>query len=128
MVEPAAGDGQHVVAEIDAEAALDFGTEQFQNAAGPCLKIEQGTERPVEQQPADFRLDRIIGGMKLTDAIPLGGVATEIVLRRLDPCGPHPGKPVPVARHDRIGGIERAHQTLHHRGRRPMFGAAEKRP
>src|ERR1700730_3489760 len=128
MVEPAAGESQHLVAEIDAETALDLGTEQFENATRPGAEIKQGTERAGKQQGADFRLDRVIGGVKLPNAVPLGCVAAEIVLRRLDSSRPHAGEPLAVARNDRVGGVERADQTLHHGGRRTMFSAAEKRP
>src|SRR5262249_52933805 len=68
VVEPAAGDGQHLAAEIDPETTLDLGAEQFKNAAGPGAEIEQGTKRAVQQQRTDFRLDGIVAGVKPADA------------------------------------------------------------
>src|SRR3984893_4943947 len=124
MVETTAGESQHLVSEIDAETALDLGTEQFENATRPGAEIKQRTERAGKQQGADFRLDRVIGGVKLANAVPLGCVAAEIVLRRLDPRGPHAGEPLAVARNARVGGGERADQKLHHGGRRTTITAA----
>src|ERR1700730_4351775 len=106
MGEPAAGESQHLVAEIDAETALDLGTEQFENATRPGPEIKQGTERAGKQQGADFRLDRVIGGVKLANAVPLGCVAAEIVLGRLDPRGPHAGEPLAGAGKDRVRVVE----------------------
>src|SRR5215472_8594627 len=128
MVEPTAGKGQHLATEIDAETALDFGTEQFENASRPGAEIEQGTKRAGKQQGTNLCLDCLIWRVKLADTVPLGGVPAEIVLRRPDPRSPHTGKSFTVARDDRIGGVERSDQVLHHGSRRTMFGAAEKRP
>src|SRR5262249_29572689 len=128
VVEPATGDSQHLAAEIDPETTLDLGAEQFKNAARPGAEIEQGTKRPVQQQGADIPLDRIIGSVKPADAIPLHCVAAEIVLRGLDPSGPHAGEPFAVARNDRIGRIEGADEIFGDGSRWPMLGAAEKCP
>ena len=40
-----------------------------------------------QQQLADFVFDRLIGGVQAADAVPLGGMAAEIVLGRLDARG-----------------------------------------
>ena len=55
-------------------------------------------------------------------------MAAEIVLRRLDPRGPHAGEPLAVARDDRIGRIEGADEIFRDGSRRPVLGAAEKCP
>src|SRR5215470_1635381 len=89
VVKPAAGESQHFVVEIDAETALDLGTEQFEDAARPGAEIKQGTERAGKQQRADLGLNRLIRGMKLADAVPLSCIAAEIVLCCLDSGGPH---------------------------------------
>src|SRR5256885_12584864 len=47
---------------------------------------------------ADRRLDRCIGDVKLADAVPLGGVAAEIALRRGRARGTYGGEPLAVAR------------------------------
>src|SRR5215468_4655438 len=106
VVEPTASESQHLVVEIDAETALDLGTEQFENAARPGAEIKQGTERAGKQQGPDLGLDRLIGSMKLADAVPLGCIAAEIVLCCLDSRGPHASEPLAVASNDRIGVVE----------------------
>ena len=81
-VEPGARQRQHVERQIEAEAALDVGREQFEHAAGAGAEIEQRAERLVGQRRADRVFDRGVGDMQLADAVPLGGVAAEIILRR----------------------------------------------
>ena len=101
-VEPAARQRQHVEVEIDADAALDLGREQFQNAPGAGAEVEQRPERPVEQQPCGFPLRRRHrAACRRADAIPLRGMAPEIILRRLNPVAPHVVEPLAVAHDDR---------------------------
>ena len=68
--------------EVDAEAALDLRPEQLEHAPGAGAEIEQRAERPVAEGGADRGFDRFVGGVQPADAVPLGGVAAEIVLRR----------------------------------------------
>ena len=49
-VEPGARHGQHVEREVDAEAALEVGAEQFEHAAGAGAEVEQRAERPVGER------------------------------------------------------------------------------
>ena len=56
--------------------------EQFEHAPGAGAEIEQRADRLVGERSADLGLDRLIGHVQLADAVPFGGVAAEIVLRR----------------------------------------------
>ena len=105
-VEPRAGQRQHVERKIEAEAALDIAGEQFQHAAGAGAEIEQRADRLVGERGADRVLHRGVGDMQLADAVPLGGVPAEIILRGGGARGAHRGEPFAVARDDRIVGIE----------------------
>ena len=70
-LEPRAGERQHVERQVEAEAALDVGAEQFQHAAGAGAEIEQRAEWPVGERGADRGFDRVVGDMQLADAVPL---------------------------------------------------------
>ena len=100
-IEPRAGERQHVERQIEAEAALDVAGEQFQHAAGAGAEIEQRADRLVGERRADRVLDRGVGDVQLADAIPFGGVAAEIILRRGGARGAHRGEPLAVAGDDR---------------------------
>ena len=105
-VEPRARERQHVERHVEAEAALDRRPEQFEHAAGAGAEIEQRAERLVGERRADRLLHRLVGDVQLADAVPLGGVAREIVLRRGGARGAHRGEPLAVARDGRVVGIE----------------------
>ncbi len=109
-VEPLPRQRQHVEREIEAEPALDIGGEQFEHPAGAGAEIEQRPDRLVGERRADRLLDGGVGDMELADAIPLRGMAAEIVLRGGSPRRAHRGKPLAVADDDRIFGIEPADQ------------------
>ncbi len=81
-VEPRARQRQHVERQIEAEAALDVAGEQFEHAPGAGAEIEQRADRPVGERRPDRLFDRGVGDMELADAVPFGGVAAEIILRR----------------------------------------------
>ena len=104
------------------------GAEHFQDAAGAGAEIEQRAERPVGQRVADRGLDRLVGDMKLADAVPLRGVGTEVVLRRSRPRGAHRREPVAVARHHRVIRVELRDQGAGELGRAARFGQPEERP
>ena len=72
---------QHVERQIDAEAALDVGAEQFEHAPGAGAEIEQRAERLVGERIGDRAFDCGVGDVQLADAIPFGGVGAEIFLR-----------------------------------------------
>ena len=57
-VEPRPRQRQHVVRQIEAEAAFEIGTKQFEHTAGAGAEIEERTERPVGKRRADRLLDR----------------------------------------------------------------------
>ena len=127
-IEPRPRQRQHVERQIEAEAALEIGAEQFEHAAGAGAEIEQRAERPVGERRADRLLDRLVGDVKLADAVPLGGVAREIVLRSRGPRGADGGQPLAVARHRRVGRIEPADQFARQRGAAAALAQPEKRP
>src|SRR5262249_12986707 len=102
--------------------------EQFKNTPRPGAEIEQGTERAGKQQGTNLGFDRMVGGVKLADTVPLGCMPAEIVLRRLDPGSAYAGKTFAVACNDRISGVECANQTFHHRRRRTVLRTTEKSP
>src|SRR5262245_33669199 len=72
---------QHVERKIEPEAALNLLTEKLEHPPGTGPKIEQGAERLFGKRGADCILNRIVGHMQVADAVPLGGVRTEIGLR-----------------------------------------------
>ena len=51
-VEPRARERQHVERQVEAEAALDRGSEQFQHAPGAGAEIEQRAQRPCPASAA----------------------------------------------------------------------------
>ena len=96
-IEPRARHGQHVEREVEPQAALDLGAEQFEHPAGAGAEIEQRAERCAGERRANLRLDRLIGDVQLADAVPLGGMTAEIGLRGGGTVGPHGGQPLAVA-------------------------------
>jgi len=119
---------QHVERQIESEAALDIGGEQFQHAAGAGAEIEQRTDRRVAERGADRLFDRGVGDVQPADAIPFGGVAAEIVLRGGGAGGAHGGEPLAVAGDDRIVGIEPGNQGAGDVGDAAALAEAEERP
>ena len=127
-VEPRAGQRQHVEREIEAEPALDVAGEKFEHAPGAGAEIEQRTDRRVAERGADRLLDRGVGDVQPADAVPLGGVAAEIVLRGGGAGGAHGGQPLAVAGDDRIVGIEPGDQGAGDVGDAAALAEAEERP
>jgi len=70
-VEPRAGGREHVEGEIEAEAALDLRSEQFEHAPGAGAEIEQRAHRRVGKRAQDRGLDGLVGDVQLADAVPL---------------------------------------------------------
>ena len=105
-VEPRARQRQHVERQIEAEAALDIGGEQFEHAAGAGAEIEQRTDRLIGQRRADGLFDGGVGDMEFADAVPFRGMPAEIILRGGGAGGAHGGQALAVAGDDRIVGIE----------------------
>ena len=91
-IEPRAGERQHVERQIEADAALDIGREQFEHAPGAGAEIEQRADRLVGKRGADRFLDCGVGDVQLADAVPFGGVAAEIssARRRRGRCARRP--------------------------------------
>ena len=102
--------------------------EQFEHAPGAGAEIEQRTDRLVGERGADRFFDRGVGDMQLADAVPLGGVAAEIVLRGGGAGGAHGGEPFAVAGDDRIVGIEPRDQGAGDVGGAAVLAEAEERP
>ncbi len=127
-VEPRARERQHVERQIEAEAAFDIAGEQFEHAPGAGAEIEQRADRLVGERGADRIFDRGVGDMELADAVPFGGVAPEIILRRGGARGAHRGQPLAVAGDDRVGGIEPRDQGARDVGAAAALGRAGKRP
>ena len=127
-VEPGAGERQHVERQIEAEAALDVGCEQFEHAAGAGAEIEQRADRLVGKRRADRFLDGGVGDVQLADAVPFGGVAAEIILRGGGAGAAHGGQPLAVAGDDRIVGVEPGDQGAGDVGGAAVLAQAEKRP
>ena len=102
--------------------------EQFQHAAGAGAEIEQRADRLVGERGADRLFDGGVGDMKFADAIPLGGVAAEIILRRGGARGAHRGEPLAVAGDDRIVGIEPRDHRARDIGGAAALAQTEERP
>ena len=128
MIQPRAGEGQHLAAEIDSESALDLGAEHFKYPAGASAEVEQRTEWTVEQQGADFRLYGFVGGMKAADTVPIRGMAAKVVLGRLYPRGAYVSQPLAVAGNGWVGRIDGLNEAVGNRGGRSLPTAAEKGP
>ena len=120
---------QHVGRQVDAEAALDLRPEQFEHAPGAGAEIEQRAERPVGSAARIAASTGVVGDMQLADAVPLGGMAREIGLRRRGPGGAHAGEPLAVARDGRVGGVEpRRPGARDQLGAGAVLGEAEEGP
>jgi tRNA-Thr(GGU) m(6)t(6)A37 methyltransferase TsaA len=128
VIEPAARERQHVVGQVDAEATLDVGAEQFENPSGAGAKVEQRADRAIQQHLAKIGLDHVVSGMQTADAVPVARMAAEIILRSLDAHGAHAGEPLPVAGEHGIGGVDFGDDTARHLGGGTMLGAPEERP
>ena len=101
---------------------------EFEHAAGAGAEIEQRADRLVGERRADRVFDRGVGDMELADAVPLGGVAAEIILRGGGARGAHRGEPLAVARDDRIVGIEPRDQRARDIGDAAALAQAEEGP
>ena len=102
--------------------------EQFQHAPGAGAEIEQRADRLVGERRADRLFDRGVGDVQLADAVPLGGMAAEIVLRGGGARGAHRGEPLAVAGDDRIVRIEPRDQTRGRYRRRRRARRGERTP
>ncbi len=91
-VEPRARQRQHVERQIEAEAALDVGGEEFEHAPGAGAEIEQRPDRLVGERGADRLFDRGVGDVQLADAVPLArrGAGNNSARRRRGRRGPRP--------------------------------------
>ena len=127
-VEPPLGERQHVARQIDADAPLDLRPEQFEHPPGSRAEIEQRTKRPVRERRQDRAFHRFVGDMQAADAIPLGGMAAEIVLRRAHARRAHGGEPFAVAGEYPIVRIEPGDQDARQFGRLALLGKTEERP
>ena len=114
--------------QINPEAALDLAGEQFEHASGTGAEIQQRADRLVGERGANRRFDRGIGDVQLADPVPFGGVAAEIILRRCGAGGTYRGKPLAVARDDRIVGVEARDQSAGDIGGVAVLAEAEERP
>ena len=66
--------------------------------------------------------------MQAADAVPLGGVAAEVILGRGDTRRAHAGEALTIAGDDGIGGIKLVHQVAHELRLGAALGTAEERP
>ena len=102
--------------------------EQLEHAPSAGTEIEQRADRLVGERRADRRFDRGVGDVKLADAVPLGRMPPEIVLRGGGARGAHRREPLAVARDDRIVRIEPGDQRARDVGGAAALAEAEKRP
>src|SRR5262249_17935369 len=119
---------QHVERKIEPEAALNLLTEKLEHPPGTGPKIEQGAERLFGKRGADCILNRIVGHMQVADAVPLGGVRTEIGLRGGGARLAHRSKPRAVPRDDLVCGIETIDECPRDVGAVAVFGKTEESP
>ena len=127
-IEPLAGERQHVERQIEADAALDLGREEFEHAAGAGAEIEQRADRLVGKRRADRFLYGGIGDVQLADAVPFRGVAAEIGLRGGGAGAAHGRQPFAVAGDGRVVGVEPGDEGAGDVGRAAVFAQAEKCP
>ena len=66
--------------------------------------------------------------MQLADAVPLGRVLAEIVLRGLRPLRPHRGEALAIARERHVLGIQVGNELAGKLGGIPTIAQAEERP
>ena len=107
VVEPAAREGQHVDGRDRCRGRARSAapnSSSMRPVPVPRSSSERNGRSPSSS--ADLGFDRLVGGMQAADAVPLGGVAAEIILRRRDAGRAHAGEPLAVAGDDGIGGIE----------------------
>ena len=109
-------------------SALDMRPEQFEHPPGSRAKIEQRTKRPVCERREDRAFHRFVGDMQAADAIPLGGMPAEIILRRAHARRAHGGQPFAVARECAIVRIEPRDQDARQFGCLALLGKTEERP
>ena len=107
---------------------LDPRPEQFEHAPGAGAEIEQRAHRDIGERGADRFLHRLVGDMKLANAVPLRGMAAEIGLRRLRALRPHGDKTLAVAPERGVVGIEAGHELARERRRPAPLGQTEEGP
>ncbi len=110
------------------EPAFDLRTEHLQHAASAGTKIEQRAERLVGKRRADRLLHRFVGDMEFANAVPLGGVSTEISLRCCSTRLPHRGQPFAVTRDGLVARIEAFDKRARHVRASTVFGKPEEGP
>ena len=80
---------------------------------------------PVAERRADRRFDRGVGDVKLADAVPLGSMAPEIILRGGGACGADRRQPLAIAGDGRIVRIEPGDQRTRDVGGAAALAEAE---
>ena len=96
-VEPRARERQHVERHVEAEAALDRGPNSSSMRPVPVPRSSSERNGLSASAATDRLLHRVVGDVQLADAVPLGGMAREIFLRRGGARGAHGGEPLAVA-------------------------------
>ena len=91
-------------------------------------EIEQRADRDAVERRANRRLDCGIGHMQLADTVPLGGMAAEVVLCRGGARSAHGGKPLAIARDNRIVGIEPRDESAGDVGGAAVLAQTKERP
>ena len=80
------------------------------------------------QRRTDCVFHRLVGDVELADAIPLGGVSTEISLRRCSTRLPHRRQPFAVTRDGLVAGIEAFDKRARDVRASTVFGKPEEGP
>src|SRR5262249_49928960 len=114
--------------KVKAKPALDLRPKQLQHAARASAEIKQRAEWPVGERGDDRLLDLLISDMQLANAIPFGGMAAEIGLRRGGARGTHRSEALTIACNDRVERIEPRNQRTCQLRSRPALTQPEERP
>ncbi len=121
LVQVGTGNGKHVAAGVDTEAAAIVVGKQLKNPAGavPRSRRESIGSSPSRSMRTRSHL-RIID-MQAAKLIPLGGVSAEIGLRPLCPLLLHGQKPLAIPLQNRISRVHARQQGLGKRCRLPSW-------
>src|SRR5262249_15269351 len=125
---PIAREQQHVERKIEAKPALNLRAEQFKHASGAGPKIEQRAEWLVGKRGPDCTLDRVVRHMQLANAVPLGGVRTEVTLGGGGTGGADGRDARALAPNGLVAAIEAINQRPRNVGAAAMFGKTKESP
>lgn len=112
LVEPAASEVEHLIAEVEAHSSPDPVGEDFEHSTRAGTNVEQLVDIEVSDSAQHGLLDLIIGDMAGTHAIPISSDSLEVLGCNFGPLCPDSRQPTQVALEARIVVVDQRQKRI----------------